>query len=68
MGGLLSMTDCTVADNRKQAKFELDAADLMIGEGWSDAMIGWAIKWGRELLDAGYAEEIDDSALSDVEK
>lgn len=53
------MTDCTVEDNRVQARHELDAAELMIGEDWENAMLGWVQKWGRELLDAGVITDDD---------
>ena len=49
---LLSMTDCSVADNRVQARYELDAA---ANERHDPNLAAWAKKWGRALID--YAED-----------
>ena len=50
--GLLSMTDCSIAENRVQARYELDRIGEGSGVPVRDKMLAaWAEKWGRELLD-----------------
>ena len=44
----LTMTDCSVADNVTQAKYELDRA--MAASGYTQCA-QWAMKWGRALLE-----------------
>lgn len=44
----LTMTDCSVADNVTQAKYELDRA--MAASGYTPCA-QWAMKWGRALLE-----------------
>lgn len=44
----LTMTDCSVADNITQAKYELDRA--MAASGYTQCA-QWAMKWGRALLE-----------------
>ena len=55
----LTMTDCSVADNVTQAKYELDRA--MAASGYTQCT-QWAMKWGRALLEvaAEHAGEDDD--------
>ena len=57
--GLLSMTDCTVADNRVQARYELNAAT---NDHHDPNLAAWAKKWGRDLLDYADAAPTDDDA------
>lgn len=54
----LTMTDCSVADNVTQAKYELDRA--MAASGYTQCA-QWAMKWGRALLEvaAEHAGEDD---------
>jgi len=54
---MLTMTDCTVADNRVQARYELDRA--MNSPVPEMATSDWAVKWGRALLDAGVITDDD---------
>lgn len=58
----LTMTDCSVADNVAQAKYELDRA--MAASGYTQCA-QWAMKWGRALLDvaAEHAGEDYDGEL-----
>lgn len=60
---LLSMTDCSVADNRVQARHELDRA--VAASGYTQ-MSAWAMKWGRALLDAGNASDDDSDAIDSL--
>jgi len=57
----LTMTDCSVADNVKQAKYELDRAEVAGGAFHGIAYAKWAMKWGRALLEvaAEHAGEDD---------
>lgn len=62
----LTMTDCSVADNVTQARYEFERA--MTTSGYA-ALSSWAVKWGRSLLDvaaehAGY-DTPDDGAEID---
>lgn len=58
----LTMTDCSVADNVTQAKYELDRA--MDASGYTQCA-QWAMKWGRALLEvaAEHAGEDYDGEL-----
>lgn len=60
---LLSMTDCSVADNRVQARHELDRA--VAASGYTQ-MSAWAMKWGRALLDAGNASDDDSDTIDSL--
>ena len=66
----LTMTDCSVADNVTQAKYELDRADQIGDAASRQIRLGdWAMKWGRALLEvaAEHAGEEDTSlALEDA--
>lgn len=63
----ITMTDCSVADNVTQAKYELDRA--MAASGYTQCA-QWAMKWGRALLEvaAEHADEDDcrDYQISDL--
>lgn len=61
----LTMTDCSVADNVKQAKYELDRAEVAGGAFHGIAYAKWAMKWGRALLEvaAEHAGEDYDGEL-----
>lgn len=50
----LTMTDCSVADNVTQARYEFERA--MTTSGYA-ALSTWAVKWARSLLDVA-AENI----------
>lgn len=63
---LLSMTDCSVADNRVQARYELDRAAVSAESVAGHFYAAWALKWGRALLDyADAAMSEDDLALAE---
>lgn len=62
----LTMTDCSVADNVTQAKYELDRADQVGDAAARQIRLGdWAMKWGRALLEvaAEHAGEDYDGEL-----
>lgn len=58
---LLTMTDCSDADNRAQARYELnkDPVSTMY-------LADWAMKWGRALLDYADACPSEDDVANDV--
>lgn len=60
----LTMTDCSVADNVTQAKWEFErAVGLPVGSPSRDVLLrDWADKWGASLLEvaAEHAGEDDD--------
>lgn len=57
---LLSMTDCSVAENRVQARYELDQAEDGSRSG-DKALVEWVQKWGRALVEyASDAPSYDD--------
>jgi hypothetical protein len=61
---LLTMTDCSDADNRVHARHELDRA--VASSGYT-MMSAWAMKWARPLLDYADAapseDEIDNAVV-----
>lgn len=64
----LTMTDCSVADNVTQAKYEFERA--MTTSGYA-ALSSWAVKWARSLLDvaAEYAHgECEDGGMDDLSR
>ena len=64
----LTMTDCGVADNVTQAKWEFErAVGLPVGSPSRDVLLcDWADKWGASLLEvaAEHAGEDDDETLA----
>ena len=62
---LLSMTDCSVADNRVQARYELDAA---ANERHDPNLAAWAMKWGRTLLDYADAAPSEDDVCEEIKR
>lgn len=60
----LTMTDCSVADNVTQAKWEFDRA-IATPDGFRD----WALKWGAALLEvaaehAGTESQADEDEIA----
>lgn len=47
----LTMTDCSVADNVAQAKYEFDKIGANVGDILCEGFASWAVKWGRALLE-----------------
>ena len=65
----LTMTDCSVADNVTQAKYELDRADQIGDAAARQIRLGdWALKWGRAMLEvaAEHAGEDDGDTYDHV--
>ena len=62
---MLTMTDCAVADNRVQARYELDAVERT---GSADGFTQWAMRWGRELLDYADAAPTEDDVCEDIKR
>ncbi len=62
---MLTMTDCSDADNRVRARHELDRAVASYGY---TMMCAWAMKWARPLLDYADAapseDEIDNAVVA----
>lgn len=58
----LTMTDCSVADNVTQAKWEWDRAELAPVSIQGHYYAAWGLKWGAALLEvaAEHAGEDDD--------
>ena len=61
---LLTMTDCSVEDNRVTARYELDAAERV---GSPNALHQWAIKWGRALIDYADAAPSEDDVATELQ-
>lgn len=47
----LTMTDCSVADNVTQARYELDRAAVSPESVQGHFYAAWALKWGVALLE-----------------
>lgn len=66
----LTMTDCSVADNVTQAKWEFERADGAAGKlVRADMLALWALKWGASLLEVAAenaGEEEAQYALEDA--
>lgn len=65
----LTMTDCSVADNVTQARYEWDRAAVSPESVQGYFYAAWALKWGASLLEvaAEHANEEDTSlALEDA--
>lgn len=61
---LLTMTDCADADNRVQARYELDAS---VADSGYTKIAAWAMKWGRELLDYADAAPSEDDVATELQ-
>lgn len=59
---LLTMTDCSNADNRVQARYELDSAE----DGTDDVLGKWARKWARPLIVFAENAPSEDDIASDL--
>ena len=59
----LTMTDCSVADNVTQARYEFERCQRT---GSSDGFTIWAMKWGASLLEfsAEHAGHDDDETIT----
>ena len=62
---MLTMTDCSDADNRVQARYELDAA---IADSGYTKMAAWAMKWARQLLDYADAAPSEDDVCEEIKR
>lgn len=62
---LLTMTDCTVADNRVQARYEYDKAERDLSQL---ARSAWFTKWGPALLDYADAAPSEDDVCEEIKR
>ncbi len=62
---LLTMTDCADADNRVQARYELERAFMTVG---TQSPADWAIKWGRALLDYADVAPSEDDVCEEIKR
>ena len=65
----LTMTDCSVADNVTQARYEFERADGDVGKlVRADMLAAWALKCGASLLEVAAEHAGTESSAADEDE